>query len=346
MKVFKSAVILHSFSYWQPRFMARLTTVQVRVGEALEILNALGVPLDSLTSRRKERMGKAFLSVSGLQPNIPWNEAKDSNDRYQLLSRQIISAMNLHWNETISSGSYDTIRRDDLKLPVAALIVLNSAKNPDANTNDGTRGFALSPAAAIAIRAFGTPQWTTEVAAFLQGRQSLAEQLQRQRNLARIPVQIKDGLSLMFSPGAHNLLQKQVIESFLPIFGFGAQVLYVGDTANKSLFVDQAGLAELAFFELAHDKLPDVVAYSKTKNWLYLIEAVTTVNPISELRRRTLSLLTTQCTADVIYVTAFADRTSYRRHAHDIAWETEVWIADAPEHMIHFNGDKFLGPHR
>lgn len=326
--------------------MARLTTLQVRVNEALEILGALGVPVKGLTPRRQEKMAKAFLAVAGLQPKTLWADAKDSSDGRQLLSRQIIAAMNLHWNEAIADSSYDDIRRKDLVLPVAALVVLNSAKNPDANTNDGTRGFALNPAAAIAVRAFGTPQWPGEVAAFLQGRQSLAEQLQRQRNLARIPVQIKDGLSLMFSPGAHNLLQKQVIESFLPIFGFGAQVLYVGDTANKSLFVDQAGLAELAFFELAHDKLPDVVAYSKTKNWLYLIEAVTTVNPISELRRRTLSLLTTQCTADVIYVTAFADRTSYRRHAHDIAWETEVWIADAPEHMIHFNGDKFLGPHR
>ena len=326
--------------------MARLTTLQVRVNEALEILGALGVPVKGLTPRRQEKMAKAFLAVAGLQPKTLWADAKDSSDGRQLLSRQIIAVMNLHWNEAIADSSYDDIRRKDLVLPVAALVVLNSAKNPDANTNDGTRGFALNPAAAIAVRAFGTPQWPGEVAAFLQGRQSLAEQLQRQRNLARIPVQIKDGLSLMFSPGAHNLLQKQVIESFLPIFGFGAQVLYVGDTANKSLFVDQAGLAELAFFELAHDKLPDVVAYSKTKNWLYLIEAVTTVNPISELRRRTLSLLTTQCTADVIYVTAFADRTSYRRHAHDIAWETEVWIADAPEHMIHFNGDKFLGPHR
>jgi hypothetical protein len=326
--------------------MARLTTVQVRVNEALEILGALGIPLNGLTPRRLEKMAKAFLTVAGLQPKTPWADAKDSNDGRQLLSRQIIAAMNLHWAEAIADSSYDDIRRKDLVLPVAALVVLNSAKNPDANTNDGTRGFALNPGAAKAIRTFGTSEWETEVAQFLSGRKSLSEQLKRERNLARMPVQIKQGVSLTFSPGAHNLLQKQVIESFLPIFGFGAQVLYVGDTSNKSLFVDQAGLAELAFFELAHDKLPDVVAYSKSKNWLYLIEAVTTVNPISELRRRTLNLLTTQCTADVIYVTAFADRATYRKFAHDIAWETEVWIADAPEHMIHFNGDKFLGPNR
>ena len=325
--------------------MARLTLLQVRITEALEILELLGVPLTGLTPRRKEKMAKAFLAVAGLKLKLPWREVKDSSDGHQLLSRQVIAAMNSHWGESIADSSYDDIRRKDLALPVAALVVTNSAKNPDANTNDGTRGFALSPAAAKAIRTYGTPAWAKESAEFLQGRQSLAEQLERNRNLARIPVQIKDGLSLTFSPGGHNMLQKQVIESFLPIFGFCAQVLYVGDTANKSLFIDQIGLADLAFFELAHDKLPDVVAYSKTKNWLYLIEVVTTVNPISELRRRTLSLLTAECTAGVIYFTAFADRASYKKFAHDIAWETEVWIADAPEHMIHLNGDKFLGPH-
>lgn len=325
--------------------MARLTTVQVRVNEALEILGALGVPVEGLTLRRQEKMAKAFLAVAGMQPKTPWADANDSSDGRQLLSRQIIAVMNMHWGEAIADSSYDDIRRKDLVLPVAALVVVNSAKNPDANTNDGTRGFALNPGAAKAIRAFGTSAWEIEVVQFLSGRQSLSEQLKRDRHLARIPVQVKDGVSLTFSPGAHNLLQKQIIESFLPIFGFGAQVLYVGDTTNKSLFVDKVGLTELAFFELAHDKLPDIVAYSKNKNWLYLIEAVTTVNPISELRRRTLSLLTAQCTADVIYVTAFADRATYRKFSHDIAWETEVWIADAPEHLIHFNGDKFLGPH-
>lgn len=133
---------------------------------------------------------------------------------------------------------------------------------------------------------------------------------------------------------------------FLPIFGFGAQVLYVGDTAKKDLFLDAAGRKKLHFFELAHDALPDVVAYCEERNWLYLIEAVTTANPITELRRSALLQAASTCNADIILVTAFPDRSIYRRFAHAIAWEIEVWIADAPEHMIHFNGDKFLGPYK
>jgi hypothetical protein len=166
------------------------------------------------------------------------------------------------------------------------------------------------------------------------------------RKLAQIPVRIKEGVNLEFSPGAHNQLQKLIIEKFLPAFGFGATVLYVGDTTDKDLFLDREGLQELRFSEIAHDKLPDVVAYSSKKDWLYLIEAVTTANPISELRRLDLQSMCKDCSAGIVFVTSFPDRATFRKHAKDIAWETEVWVADTPEHMIHFNGDKFLGPHQ
>lgn len=315
------------------------------IQEALEILTALGVPLDGLTPRRQEKMAKVFLSVAGLSPGMPWSEAKDNHAEYRLPSRQIIAHMNRHWGENISSGSYDDIRRKDLVLPVAAHIVLNSAKNPNANTNDGTRGFAINPVAGKVIRQFGTPGWEQAVAEFLLGRSTLAEELGRRRDVARVPVRIRSDLMLTLSAGGHNLLQKQIIESFLPIYGYACDVLYVGDTTHKNLFVDKEGLDRIRFFELAHDKLPDVIAYSASKNWLYLIEAVTTANPITELRRRALLDAAAHCTAELIFVTAFPDRETYRRFAKDIAWETEVWIADAPEHMIHFNGNKFLGPH-
>ena len=319
--------------------------IQTLVSEALLVLEALGIPLVGLTARRREKMAKAFLAVAGIKPGIPWSNAKSNDDGHRLLSRLVIAFMNAHLGENIADSSYDDIRRKDLILAVEALVVLKSAENPDANTNDGTRGYALNPTAATAVRKFGTPQWPDAVRTFKAGRQSLAEQLKRERNLARVQVKISNEADLSFSPGAHNQLQKSIIESFLAIFGFGAQVLYVGDTDNKELFIDKPALETINFFELSHDKLPDVVAYLKTRNWLYLIEAVTTVNPISELRRKVLKELTLRCTADVIFVSAFPDRQTYRKFAHDIAWETEVWIADAPEHMIHFNGNKFLGPH-
>lgn len=320
--------------------------MQVMIDESLDILLTLGVPVNDLSARRKIKMAKGFMSVAGLRPGMNWSQVKDNDDNYQLLSRQIISYMNEHWGENISSGSYDDIRRKDMILPVEALIILNSAKNRNANTNDGTRGFAINPAAAKAIRKFGTPEWKIFVAEFLQGRTTLSDQFDRVRNLARVPVVINGDTCLTFSAGDHNILQKAIIESFLPIFGHGSTILYVGDTTKRDLYLDAAGLKNINFFDLAHDKLPDIVAYSADKNWLYLVEAVTTANPITELRRSILIRSAANCTADLIFVTAFLDRDTYRKFSRDIAWETEVWIADAPEHMIHFNGDKFLGPHK
>lgn len=320
--------------------------MQKRLDEALAILVALGIPLEGMTPRRKARLAKAFMALADLKPSTPWSAAKDNRSEHRLQSRQIIDYVNTHWGESISPGSYDDIRRKDLLLPVEAGIVLKSAKNPDANTNDGTRGFAIDPMAAEVIRTFGTNRWTAAVEAFMRARPSLAAQLKRARGLAQIPIQIDAQTRLAFSPGKHNELQKAIIEAFLPCFGFGAQILYVGDTAKKDLFLDKVRLKKLQFFELSHESLPDVVAYSEAKNWLYLIEAVTTANPITELRRNILLRAAAQCTADIILVTAFPDRQTYRKFAHEIAWETEVWIADAPEHMIHFNGDKFLGPHK
>lgn len=321
--------------------MARLGKLDRLVKETTGILLALGIPTDQITERRKVRMAKAFLAVAGMTATSPWSEARSDN---RLRSRDVIVWMNKHLGENISSGSYDDIRRKDLCLPVEAGIVLKSAGNENAATNDGTRTYALSAETAALINSYGTEDWSAKLELFLAGRETLAEQVKKARLLERIPIAV-GAVNLLLGPGEHNQLQKAIIEDFLPCFGHGAEILYVGDTEDKLLFLDAERLQKLGFFEIAHDKLPDVLAYSKKKNWLFVIEAVHSANPITELRKRTLSQLTQSCSAEIVYVTAFLTRDAFRRFARDIAWETEVWIAESAEHLIHFNGDKFLGPH-
>jgi type II restriction enzyme len=252
--------------------------------------------------------------------------------------------MNAFLDENISSGSYDDIRRKDLILPVTAGVILKSAGKLNAATNDGTRAYALDPEFALQIRRFGTPAWGPALKRLMSEKVALADELRKLRELARIPVTI-EGQTVLFSPGVHNRIQKAVIEQFLPLFGHGAKVLYIGDTEHKSLFLDAATLEAVGFFELSHDKLPDVLAYSPSENWLYLIEAVHSANPISALRKVTLERLIKTCKAGIVFVTAFLTRDAFRKFSGDIAWETEVWIAEDPRHLIHFNGDRFLGPH-
>lgn len=143
-----------------------------------------------------------------------------------------------------------------------------------------------------------------------------------------------------FSPGKHNALQKAILEEFAP----GAICLYVGDTTNKNLVENQTLLKQLGIALTEHDKLPDVILYCRDVDWIYFVEAVTSVGPMSPKRLQELEAMTQQVTSGKIYVTAFPDVTVYKRFVADLAWETEVWIADEPDHMIRLNGNRFMGP--
>ena len=315
------------------------------ISEALDILTSFGVPVEGMTDRRKEKMAKAFLAVAGLKPEDKWTDLKVNDPNHRPRSRDCIKWMNDFLGEDISSGSYDDIRRKDLVFPVEVGVVLKAAGNEDAATNDGTRGYAINPDFADQIKKYGTPQWNSSLKTFMEGKESLVEQLKQRREKAMLPVKI-GGKEVVFSPGEHNQIQKAIIEEFLSRFGQDAEVLYVGDTADKFLFLNESALNELKFFEISHEKLPDVLAYSKSKNWLFLIEAVHSANPIDSFRKLTLAKLADGCAADIVFVTAFLTRSSFKKFVADIAWETEVWIADDPDHMIHFNGDKVLGLHK
>ena len=310
---------------------------------AAEILTAIGFPIQELTPRRSERVAMALLATANIDSMSKINQPKTIDDGIVMKTRDIIDFMNAHFGENVSSGSYDDIRRKDLKQLILGSIVMRT--NENLARNDSTRGYALNHSAAPLFQSYGTKNWQQEVDKFVETHGSVTDLLDRTRDIVRIPITVQ-GKTLEFSNGEHNVLQKAIIEEFLPIYGYGAEVLYVGDTADKYLHLAQAKLDELGFFKLDHGELPDVVAYSESKNWLYLIEAVHSSGPISENRLLELKKLTKNCKADIVYVTAFLDRATFRTWVKDIAWETEVWIADNPTHLIHFNGDKFMGPHK
>ncbi|WP_107667473.1 BsuBI/PstI family type II restriction endonuclease [Cyanothece sp. BG0011] len=319
------------------------TEIKLLINEALLILDQLGIPLEKQTTRRLERLGMAFLAVANIKNSQDWKNVQKTSQNHGLRTREIIKFWNTYFDENISESSYDDIRRKDLKLLVLSEIVIASAANPNAARNDGTRAFALNPNYAIAIETFGTHKWDYELNKILKHTKTLKTELSESRSLDLVPIIFPSGKVLELSPGKHNELQKAIVELFLPRYGYGAEVLYIGDTANKFLHLDQDKLNELKFFEISHGELPDIIAYSHTKNWLYLIEAVHSSGVISPIRLLSLKRLTENCQADLIFVTAFLDKKTFRKFVSEIAWETEVWIAESPDHLIHFDGEKFLG---
>jgi type II restriction enzyme len=165
------------------------------------------------------------------------------------------------------------------------------------------------------------------------------------RELHRVPLVLPDGKESFLSAGEHNVLQAAIVRDFGPRFAPGARVLYIGDTADKHVVMEAAALAGLGVTLTEHDKLPDVVLlrrqtrvalFNRSRDFARASVAQAPPRARSRVRR---------CAASRVYVTAFPDAATFRRYAADIAWETEVWLADNPDHMIHFNGDKFLGPY-
>lgn len=315
--------------------------IQNLINEALEILSLAGIPLNDKTERAKERMAMCLLAVANISAN--WQQAKQDTN---LKSRDIIKFVNENFEENISSGSYDDIRRKDLKLLVLANLITNSGISKGSATNDPTRGYALHKDFMNLILTYKTKNWNKALENFNRNRLNLSDILARKRNLNKIPIKLPNGKPLNLSLGEHNILQKAIIEEFLSRFGNDCEVLYIGDTANKILHIETEKLKKLNFFELSHEKLPDIIAYSKAKNWLYLIEAVHSSGAMSETRVLELKNMLRECKADLIFVTAFLTKEILKKWILEIAWETEAWTADNPDHLVHFNGHKFLGTYK
>lgn len=327
------------------RFTGNKTdSVKQLYSDMLDILSIIGIPMEGLGPRRLEKMAGACLATGGITTSL--KEAKSLMNGIFLKTRDIIDFENTHFGENISRGSYDDIRRKDLKPLVEAGLVINSSILDQSATNNPNRGYALDAQFAKLLTLYGTKQWEAKLSIFLEKRQKIREEMEHRQEMKQVPITLPSGVMLALSAGEHNLLQKKIIEIFLPIFGMGAQVLYLGDTSNKYLFKKEEELQALNFFTLEHDELPDIVAYSKEKNILFLIEAVYSSGPMDEIRVNRMKKQLAKCTANIIFLTAFLNKNDFKKWVTDIAWGTEVWVADNPEHLIHFNGHKFLELHQ
>ncbi len=219
------------------------------------------------------------------------------------------------------------------------IVVASKAR---ADTNDGTRGYGVTAGFAQLLHQFGTVQWEAAIAAFRATLPDYAKTLGIERNLNKTPVSLPDGQTIQLRSGKHNELQRAIIEDFLPRWGYAANILYVGDANDKDLYVARQELEDLGISLPDRAILPDVIAYSRDTSRLFFIEAVYSSGPISNERRIQLQSLVKNREITVVYVTAFLDWNTFRRFSQQIGWETDVWIAAAPDHIIHFDGEQYL----
>ncbi len=353
LPIMKGTFMTEQFLYDQPQtgkklarkptteeFLRKTPENQALINEMLFIMSAIGLPVHRLSPRRMEKMAMTVLALAHVEARNNWPYAKDLASGHHLTTRACIDYINMHFGETISRGSYDNIRRKDLVWPLIRGLVVPSKDVAD--DNDGTRGYAINPLYINILRTFGQDNWVETIRDLMRDKPTLDETLKVVRNIPRTSVLLPGDTELQFADTQHNRLQKAIIELFLPIWGQEARVLYVGDTSDRDLHLNEDALEELNIPKPDRAKLPDIIAYSSKANRLYLIEAVHSSGPISNERRHALEALVRDTPAYVVYITAFQTWDKFRQHAPSIGWETEVWVAEAPEHLIHYNGEKFL----
>ena len=306
-----------------------------KIDEAQDILEQLGLP----PAQRNDISCLTLLALAGLSENDDWSMAS----RPSRTIHQALGFMGETYGREYAENTRENVRRQVIHQFEQARLVDRNPDQPDLSTNSPHTHYRLTDEALKVLRSYETSAWDSEVIAFRSSHGALMELYQRRRQMQEIPVRIATGEEFRLSPGKHNKLQALVVSAFGPRFAPGSILLYLGDAANKFLHWDQENLEKLGILLTEHDKLPDVVLYDQERNRLFLVEAVTSHGPMSPKRVEELEVTLKDCTATRLYVTAFLDFRQLKRHVEKIAWETEVWVADIPDHLIHFNGDKFLG---
>ena len=308
-----------------------------KIQEALKILDALGFP----RQQQNERSALTLLSLLNLKPDGAWQNASDPLMGITPMMKFFAG----NYGKKYAPNTRETVRRQTVHQFVQAALIVPNPDKPSRPTNSPKAVYQIEPSALKLLREFGKSVWVRHLRKYLLTVETLKKLYARERDIRRIPVKLANGQEIRLSPGGQNVLVKKIIDDFCPLFTPAGHVIYVGDTRTKWAYFDTDALETLGVTIKEHGKMPDVVVHYVERNWLVLMEAVTSHGPVNPKRRKELKELFAGSKVGLVYVTAFLERRTMMKYLDDIAWETEVWIAESPTHLIHFNGERFLGPY-
>ncbi len=311
------------------------TTVIKKIKDAESILKQLGLPKE----QQNERSALTLLALLNLKPRDKWSQASRP-------LRGITPMMEFfakYYGKNYKPNTRETVRRQTVHQMLDAGLITANPDDPKRPVNSPKAVYQIREEVLELLKSFGSEAWGESAQAFLQLNKSLRDIYAQEREMQRIPVQISDHQVLQLSPGGQNILVEQIVHEFGPRYTPGGRVLYVGDTDLKFAYFDKVALQQIGVVVDTHGKMPDVIIHFSEKNWLILVEAVTSHGPINPRRRAELGQIFKSSSAGLVFVTAFLTRAMLAKYVSQISWATEVWVAESPTHLIHFNGERFLG---
>ena len=311
--------------------------IKQKIDEAIDLLSLFGMP----SAQQNERTAYCLLALLNLTPEKKWANAENP----LIGITPMMTFAKDYYNKDYAPNTRETFRRFSTHQMVQAGIVLYNPDKPDRPVNSPNAVYQISPEALKVVKAYKTKVFKTLLQEFIKNQPTLSAQYAHERKMSMVPVKIRKNHRIQLSPGKHSELIRDIIEQMAPRFLKDSTLVYVGDTGEKWGYYDKKLAGNLSFDLQQHGKMPDVILYIEDKKWLILVESVTSHGPVDSKRYMELRNLFKNVQADKVYISAFPDKKTFMHYAQEIAWETEAWIADNPTHMIHFNGDKFIGPH-
>jgi hypothetical protein len=308
-----------------------------RVKEALEVLRDLGMP----RQQQNKRSALCLLALLNLTPEKRWKGLEAPLMGITL----IMDWCRLHYGSWYAPNTRETFRRQSMHQFVQAGIAMYNPDKPDRPVNSPDAVYQIEPTLQEVLRSFAGREYKDRLNRYLEKQKTLATRYARERKMKLVPVRIREGEEICLSSGEHSQLIKMIVEEFAPRFVPGGRLVYVGDTGKKWAYFDETLLASFGVKVDDHGKMPDVVIYSEQRNWLLLVESVTSHGPMDPKRHEELAGLFANTKVALVYVSAFPNRRVMNKFLESISWETEVWVSDSPSHLIHFNGSDFMGPH-
>lgn len=253
------------------------------VKEASSLLEALGMDHE----RSNERSALTLLALVRLRPGESWSTAANP----MLGTRAIMDWMRDEFGRNYAANTRETIRRFTLHQFADALLVQQNPDRPDRPVNSPKWNYQVTPQALSVIQKYGTPAFDRAAADYLTAIPGLKAQYAAARELNRIPITLPNGQPFTLSPGGQNVLIKQVVEEFCPLFTPGGEVLYVGDADAKWALFQADRIAELGVTVDQHGKMPDLVVHLPDREWLVLVEAASSHGPVDAKRHGELAAL-------------------------------------------------------
>lgn len=308
-----------------------------RVKDAQRVLRDLHFDAE----RSNERSALVLLALLDLRPRSAWRNARSP----MLRTVEIMDWLHEHYHKSYRPNTRETIRRQTLHQFVDAGLVVPNPDEPTRAINSPKNCYQVAGPALRLLRYREATDYSDQLKAYLVEQPGLLARYAREREQNLLAVTLLDGTPVELTPGGQNVLLKQMVEEFCPRWTPGGHILYIGDAGKDDPVFEEDSLRDLGVQLDKHGKFPDLLVHLTDRNWLVLMEAASSHGPVDAKRYGELHALFGRASADLLFVSCFPSRAEMRKHLADIAWETEVWCADAPSHLIHFNGERFLGPY-